>query len=91
MFLAQAIEEGKSSPIDGLSTEGLKPEKRPTGRIELVNVNFCYPTRPDVQVCKDYNLTIEAGEVVALVGPSGSGKVIHFSKLYLASIILRNL
>ncbi len=71
----QAIEEGKSSPIDGLSTSGIKPETRASGRIELVNVNFTYPTRPDVQVCKNYNLTIEAGEVVALVGPSGSGKV----------------
>lgn len=42
-----------------------------SGRIELRSVNFAYPTRPGVQVCKGYSITIEPGEVVALVGPSG--------------------
>ena len=69
-----SIEEGERSPIDGLSTQGIIPASRATGKIELKNVNFRYPTRPDAEVCKNYNLTIESGQVVALVGPSGSGK-----------------
>jgi len=37
-------------------------------------VHFRYPARPDHPVCQGYNLTVEAGTTVALVGASGSGK-----------------
>ena len=42
--------------------------------IELHNLNFQYPARPDVNVLKNFSLTIQPGEVIALVGGSGSGK-----------------
>lgn len=42
--------------------------------IAFESVNFRYPSRTDVDVLKNFNLNIEAGEVVALVGGSGSGK-----------------
>ncbi|XP_063831950.1 multidrug resistance protein homolog 49 [Ostrinia nubilalis] len=58
--------------IDSLSTEGLRPEL--TGDLELKNVFFKYPARPDVQVLNGISLKINKNETIALVGPSGCGK-----------------
>jgi ATP-binding cassette subfamily B (MDR/TAP) protein 1 len=44
------------------------------GKIEIAGVNFAYPSRPDAEVFNNMTLTIEAGQSVALVGTSGSGK-----------------
>ena len=44
-----------------------KPDKL-SGLIQFQNISFSYPTRPNVQVLKDVNFTVHAGEMVALVG-----------------------
>ncbi|MCL7942726.1 ABC transporter transmembrane domain-containing protein [Marinobacter sp. ATCH36] len=51
------------------------------GDIEINNLSFSYPSRPDIQVLKDLSLRIHAGETVALVGPSGAGKSTLFDLL----------
>lgn len=44
------------------------------GEIQFEHVNFTYPSRPDTLILKDFDLKVEAGKTVALVGASGSGK-----------------
>tara|TARA_R100000935_G_scaffold5170_2_gene11928 strand:- start:7137 stop:8990 length:1854 start_codon:yes stop_codon:yes gene_type:complete len=44
------------------------------GRIAFENVHFTYPARPGVQALDGINLSINPGETVAFVGPSGAGK-----------------
>lgn len=44
------------------------------GHVELRNVNFKYPSRPNVTILEELNLKIPAGKSLAIVGPSGSGK-----------------
>lgn len=44
------------------------------GNIELKNVTFSYPSRPDVVIFRDFSIFFPAGKTVAVVGGSGSGK-----------------
>lgn len=52
---------------------GLTPGKL-SGKIELNNASFRYPTRNEVSVLSGINLSVEAGQKIALVGFSGCGK-----------------
>ncbi|EZF69700.1 hypothetical protein H105_07826 [Trichophyton soudanense CBS 452.61] len=45
-----------------------------TGQIDIVDVSFRYPNRPERLVLDRLNLSIGRGQYVALVGSSGSGK-----------------
>ena len=44
------------------------------GDISFRNARFQYPTRPEVNVLRELNLSLTKGQKVALVGPSGCGK-----------------
>lgn len=44
------------------------------GHIKFEDVEFCYPSRPDVIVLKGVTFHMLPGEMTALVGASGSGK-----------------
>lgn len=61
-------EEPEASEAKYASTEVMQ------GDIAFSNLSFSYPSRPDVTVLKNINLTISKGQQVALVGSSGSGK-----------------
>ncbi|KAI4348113.1 hypothetical protein L6164_008874 [Bauhinia variegata] len=59
--------------IDPDDNSALKPPNV-YGSIELKNVDFCYPTRPEVLVLSNFTLKVNGGQTVAVVGVSGSGK-----------------
>ncbi|KAL5737755.1 hypothetical protein ACOSP7_030516 [Xanthoceras sorbifolium] len=64
----------RNTEIDPDNTWGRDIKREIRGRVELKNVFFAYPARPDQLIFKGLNLRIEAGRTVALVGQSGSGK-----------------
>lgn len=51
-----------------------KKLSRVDGQIELQEVCFSYPARPEALVLNNFSLIIPPGRTVALVGSSGSGK-----------------
>ncbi|KAI3748698.1 hypothetical protein L6452_11962 [Arctium lappa] len=59
--------------IEPDDTAALKPPNV-YGSIELKNVDFSYPTRPEILVLSNFSLKVTGGQTVAVVGVSGSGK-----------------
>lgn len=54
-----------------------------TGAIQLKDVCFTFPSRPNIEILHNVNLSIESNTVTAIVGRSGSGKST------IASLLLR--
>jgi subfamily B ATP-binding cassette protein MsbA len=57
------------------------PLPKAHGSVEFRNLSFAYPSAEGRLALENINLTIEPGELVALVGPSGAGKTTVFSLL----------
>ncbi|MBI0534733.1 ATP-binding cassette domain-containing protein [Roseomonas sp. KE2513] len=54
------------------------PAASPIGRLAFEAVRLHYPSRPDRPALDGVTLSVEPGETVALVGPSGAGKTTLF-------------
>jgi ATP-binding cassette subfamily B (MDR/TAP) protein 10 len=67
--LWEIIDRQPTIPVD----QGLIPTKHLIGNIMFNQVDFSYPSRPDVAVIKDLSLAVPADHVMAVVGGSGSG------------------
>jgi ATP-binding cassette subfamily B protein len=69
------------SEITAPASDLLTLPARISGRLALENLTFAYPSRAERNAVDGLDLSIEAGETLALVGPSGAGKSTLFDLL----------
>jgi ATP-binding cassette subfamily B (MDR/TAP) protein 1 len=60
--------------IDTWDPSGHPVDEHTTGSLEIKNVSFRYPSRPERLVLDNFSLSIQPGQYIALVGSSGCGK-----------------
>ena len=64
----ELIDAAPVAQVGGKTPQGIR------GQVRLEEVHFSYPSRPDSPVLQGLTMTLNPGQVVALVGPSGGGK-----------------
>jgi subfamily B ATP-binding cassette protein MsbA len=69
---AERIFSVLDTPIEIKDASGALPLPETSGRIEFKNVDFSYNSGEEI--LKDFNLEVRPGQVIAIVGSSGSGK-----------------
>ena len=76
----ERVREILDEPIEPAETPAARVRFR--GDIEVRDVEFAYPSRPEATVLREFSFSVQAGQRIALVGPSGSGKTTSIALLY---------
>ncbi|XP_055456156.1 bile salt export pump-like [Psammomys obesus] len=63
----------RKPPINVYSGAGEKWDNF-QGKVEFIDCNFTYPSRPDIQVLNGLSVSVDPGQTLAFVGSSGCGK-----------------
>ena len=67
-ILAEKSEEVSINEADNIIKQKIE------GDLAFADVNFHYPSRPEIEVLKGVSFEAKRGQKIAIVGPSGSGK-----------------
>lgn len=70
----QSSEDSKEKDVEATATTLSRQSGSQAASVQLRDVHFSYPARPDIKVLDGLSIDIRPGKFCALVGPSGAGK-----------------
>ena len=72
---------GSTSPVQSPTNPVVSNPPNSGSTVQFEGLQFNYPSRPSQMALQDFSVAIQAGQTVALVGPSGAGKTTLFALL----------
>lgn len=75
------ISNGKDVSLRGTRRAPWQSGSNLKNVITFANVNFAYPSRPEVRILHDLSFSVKTGAKIAIVGASGAGKSTIFQLL----------
>jgi ABC-type multidrug transport system fused ATPase/permease subunit len=71
---SSAVNSSRQREDDEVDTSAVAVQQQSSHTLQLQQVSFRYPSRPQKTVLNQFDLVIKRGQTVALCGPSGVGK-----------------
>jgi len=72
---------GSISPVQSPAHPVISRPPSTGSTLQFEGLQFHYPSRPSQMALQDFSVEVQAGQTVALVGPSGAGKTTLFALL----------